>query len=65
VGTLHRIAGGVTQPLLSRARDIGQLQKLQLVERTEEGLRLTDIGRERYARLAAAGESPSSADHWQ
>jgi hypothetical protein len=57
---LRRIALGLTPTHELSARAIVRLKNLSLIEDSETGLRLTDVGRQRYRTLpgAKAGELP-------
>ena len=65
-GTLRRIATGLSTPALLPTRDIRRLKNLCLIEEVRDELRLTTVGRQRYARFPrnAALYQPGSADEF-
>ena len=55
--TLYRIARGLADPATHRAQDVERLKRLELVERTRRGLRLTTSGHQRISRWATGGSA--------
>jgi hypothetical protein len=60
--TLRRIALGVAPVDELRPRDVARLETLALVQRVDERLVLTSVGRSRYEALPRATDLPDAPD---